>query len=126
VGKIRLQNFGEINKKLRVMQKVITFSIDVNQLVARSEETFSVVEPIALNDLLREGWEIEDWSFLTDNPVNGKMPMLVVLSDDIFAEGEEELWEEDAYLDEDPEHEHEEDEDDEHEEEPEDEELDKE
>lgn len=88
------------------MQKVITFSIDVNQLVARSEETFSVVEPVALNDLLREGWEIEDWSFLTDNPVNGRMPMLLVLSDDIFSEDEDELWEEDdAYLDEDPEHE---------------------
>lgn len=87
------------------MQKVITFSIDVNQLVGRSDETFSIVEPAGLNDLLSEGWEIEDWSFLTDNPVNGKMPMLVVLSDDIFAAGQEELWEEDddAYLDEDAE-----------------------
>jgi hypothetical protein len=85
------------------MQKVIAFSIDVNQLVSRSDETFSIAEPEMLNELLQEGWEIEDWSFLTDDPVNGKMPMLVVLNDDLMVTGgEEEIWEEeDAYLDED-------------------------
>jgi hypothetical protein len=85
------------------MQKVVAFSIDVNQLVSRSDETFSIAEPEALNELLQEGWEIEDWSFLTDDPINGKMPMLVVLSDDLMiAGGDEEIWEEeDAYLDED-------------------------
>lgn len=84
------------------MQKVIAFSIDVNQLVSRSDETFSIAEPEALNELLQEGWEIEDWSFLTDDPINGKMPMLVVLSDDMMAAHSEEMWEEeDGYLDED-------------------------
>lgn len=83
------------------MQKVIAFSIDVNQLVSRSDETFSIAEPEALNELLQEGWEIEDWSFLTDDPVNGKMPMLVVLNDDMLATHSEEMWEEeDGYLDE--------------------------
>jgi hypothetical protein len=87
------------------MQKVIAFSIDVNQLVSHSDETFSIMEPEALNELLHEGWEIEDWSFLTDDPINGKMPMLVVLNDDMLGtNGEEEIWEEEgAYLDEDSE-----------------------
>ena len=84
------------------MQKVIAFSIDVNQLVSRSDQTFSIAEPEALNELLQDGWEIEDWSFLTDDPVNGKMPMLVVLNDDMLATHGEEMWEEeDGYLDED-------------------------
>lgn len=85
------------------MQKVIAFSIDVNQLVSRADETFSITEPVAFNELLQEGWEIEDWSFLTDDPVNGKMPMLVILNDDLIVTGgAEEIWEEeDAYLDED-------------------------
>jgi hypothetical protein len=83
------------------MQKVVAFSIDVNQLVSRSDETFSIAEPEALNELLQEGWEIEDWSFLTDDPVNGKMPMLVVLNDDMLATHSEEMWEEeDGYLEE--------------------------
>jgi len=78
------------------MQKVIAFSIDVNQLVGRSAETFFMSEPEELNNILEQGWEIEDWSFLTDDPVNGKMPMLVVLNDDMTAGigADSELWEE--------------------------------
>ena len=75
------------------MQKVIAVSIDVNQLVSQSDHTFSMAELDELNDVLEEGWEIEDWSFLTDDPVNGRMPMLVVLNDQMLP-GTEELYEE--------------------------------
>jgi hypothetical protein len=85
------------------MQKVIAFSIDVNQLVSHSSDTFGLSEPEELNQLLAEGWEIEDWSFLTDDPINGKMPMLVVLNDDVAAAMAEadEMWEEDEFSEED-------------------------
>ena len=76
------------------MQKVIALSINLDQLMVRSDETFSISEPGALNELLQEGWEIEDWSFLTDDPVNGKIPMLVVLNDNMLAANEEEVWRE--------------------------------
>lgn len=75
------------------MQKVIAVAINVNQLVAQSDQTFAMAELEELNDLLAEGWEIEDWSFLTDDPVNGRMPMLVVLNDNMMSV-EEELYEE--------------------------------
>ncbi len=80
------------------MQKVIAVAIDVNQMVSQSNQIFAITELEELNDLLAEGWEIEDWSFLTDDPVNGRMPMLVVLNDsllqvedDLYEEWEEEL-----------------------------------
>jgi hypothetical protein len=78
------------------MQKVIAVAINVNQLVAQSDQTFAMAEPEELNDLLAEGWEIEDWSFLTDDPINGRMPMLVVLNDNLLPveEGLYEDWEE--------------------------------
>jgi hypothetical protein len=85
------------------MQKVITISVDVNKLVSGSDETFAMGHPEVLNELLAEGWEIEDWSFLTDNPINGKVPMLVILNDDmLLADGEDgyEVWEEEEEDDE--------------------------
>lgn len=75
------------------MQKVIAVAVNVNQLVSQSDQTFSMMELEELNDLLAEGWEIEDWSFLTDDPVNGRMPMLVVLNDNMLPI-EEDLYEE--------------------------------
>lgn len=85
------------------MQKVITVSIDVNQLVSQAEGTFAISELEVLNEVLEQGWEIEDWTFLTDDPINGKIPMLVVLNDDMIDEDiDEELWaEEDDFLEED-------------------------
>lgn len=78
------------------MQKVIAVAINVNQLVSQSDQTFTLTELEELNDLLAEGWEIEDWSFLTDDPVNGRMPMVVVLNDSLVQVDEElyEEWEE--------------------------------
>ncbi len=80
------------------MQKVIAVAVNVNQLVSQSDQTFSMMELEELNDLLAEGWEIEDWSFLTDDPVNGRMPMLVVLNDNMLPIEEDlyEEWEEEA------------------------------
>lgn len=75
------------------MQKVIAVAINVNQMVSQSDQTFTITELEELNDLLAEGWEIEDWSFLTDDPVNGRMPMLVVLNDSLL-QVEDELYEE--------------------------------
>lgn len=80
------------------MQKVITVSIDVNKLVSATDDTFAVGQPEVLNELLSEGWTIEDWSFLTDNPVNGKVPMLVVLSDDLLIDEAYDAWEEEDEL----------------------------
>lgn len=74
------------------MQKVIAVAINVNQLVSQSDQTFAIAEPEELNELLGEGWEIEEWSFLTDEPVNGRMPMLVVLNDNLL-QMEDELYE---------------------------------
>ena len=77
------------------MQKVITVSIDVNQLVSQADGVFSLSEFEVLNDVLAQGWEIEDWTFLSDDPINGKIPMLVVLTDDAIAEeSDDEFWEE--------------------------------
>ncbi|WP_118974463.1 hypothetical protein [Taibaiella koreensis] len=70
------------------MQKVVAVSVNINELASQPDKVTSLVELEGLNELLAEGWEIEDWSFLTDEPVNGRMPMLVILNDQLLPEGE--------------------------------------
>lgn len=75
------------------MQKVVAISVNVNELAAQPDKVFSMIELEGLNELLAGGWEIEDWSFLTDDPVNGRMPMLVILNDQLLP-GSEDFYEE--------------------------------
>lgn len=91
------------------MQKVITISIDLQQLTQQTNGVFALSEVESLNDVLAEGWVIEDYTFLSDDAVNGKMPLLVILSDGTI---ESDLWpyNEDSYLDEFDENDFEEDE----------------
>jgi len=70
------------------MQKVIAVSVNVNELASQPDKVISMVELEGLNELLAEGWEIEDWSFLTDDPVNGRMPMIIILNDQLLPGGE--------------------------------------
>lgn len=76
------------------MQKVIFISIDVQELVAANHETFSFSSCEELNELLEDGWELEEWSFLLDDPIDNKVPIMVVLNNDMVTEDADELWRE--------------------------------
>src|ERR1043165_7082730 len=65
------------------MQKLITVTIDVEKLQAGSNDHFSITEVEGINDLLDEGWHIEEWEFLTAEKEAEKAVLLVILNDDV-------------------------------------------
>lgn len=79
------------------MQKVIFLTIDVQELVANSHTTHSISICDEINEFLETGWEIEEWSFLLDNPVDDKVPIMVLLNDDRGVELDEwDAWQDEA------------------------------
>lgn len=82
------------------MQKVIFLTIDVRELAAKSHETNSLSTCNELNELLEAGWYLEEWSFLLDDPIDDKVPIMAVLNDDtaIDLEEEWEAWQDEAEM----------------------------
>ncbi len=76
------------------MQKIITVTIDVEQLAQQTDEPFSITDVGGINAILQEGWFVEEWEFLTDQVINGKVTLMFVLND-------EEEWEEEDMDDDD-------------------------
>src|SRR6188768_3022072 len=82
------------------MQKLITVSVDTNQLIKDTDNPFSVSEVDSINEWLELGWEIEEWDFLKEDAGDGNILLLVILNDNAVF-GEEQEFEEEFGFDED-------------------------
>lgn len=82
------------------MQKLITISIDTNQITKNTEGPFTINEVESLNEWLALGWEIEDWDFLKEVEVDGEVILLVILNDNALNEDD---MDDDFYPDDDEE-----------------------
>ena len=89
------------------MQKLITVSVDTKQLKQSPTNPFTINEVESINELLEQGWEIEEWDFLKEGTGDGEILLLVILNDDaMFDDDENEFdegfgFEEDDDMDED-------------------------
>ena len=74
------------------MQKLITVSIDTRQLFKDPNTPFTINEVESINELLEDGWEIEEWDFLKEDAGDGQILLLVTLNDDaLFDEEDDEF-----------------------------------
>ena len=74
------------------MQKLITVSVDVKQLMKSPTNPFTINEVDSINELLEQGWEMEEWDFLKEDAGDGQILLLVTLNDDaMFDENEDEF-----------------------------------
>ena len=74
------------------MQKLITVSVDVKQLVKSPTNPFTINEVDSINELLEQGWEMEEWDFLKEDIGDGQILLLVTLNDEaMFDDNEDEF-----------------------------------
>ena len=71
------------------MQKVITVTIDLERLQSTGQQDHSrstsfVNELPEINQLLEEGWMIEEWEILNVNSVNSPITLLFILTDELM------------------------------------------
>lgn len=64
------------------MQKLITVSVNTQQLIQSPTNPFTINEVDSINELLEQGWEIEEWDFLKEGEGDGEILLLVILNDD--------------------------------------------
>ncbi len=71
------------------MQKVVTVTIDLERLHEAGQQedaraTSFVNEIPEINQLLEEGWVIEEWETLNANAVSGAITLLFILTDELL------------------------------------------
>jgi hypothetical protein len=76
------------------MQKLITVSVDTKQLAQSPTNPFTINEVDSINELLEQGWEIEEWDFLKEGEGDGEILLLVILNDDAMFDSEDEFEDE--------------------------------
>lgn len=64
------------------MQKLITVSVNTQQLIQSPTNPFTIHEVDSINELLEQGWEIEEWDFLKEGEGDGEILLLVILNDE--------------------------------------------
>lgn len=87
--------------KIKIMQRLITVSIDTTQLIKIPNDPFSINDVDSVNDLLADGWEIEEWDFLKEDDGDGKILLLITLNDEMKFSDEDDIFDEDFEEDED-------------------------
>jgi hypothetical protein len=83
------------------MQKLITVSVDTKQLTQSPTNPFTINEVDSINELLEQGWEIEEWDFLKEGEGDGEILLLVILNDDAMFDREDEFDDEFGFGDDD-------------------------
>ena len=71
------------------MQKLITVSVNTQQLVKSTTDPFSINEVDSVNELLEQGWEIEQLELLNGASGDGEILFLVILNDDLMFDEED-------------------------------------
>ena len=64
------------------MQKLITLTINIEKLQEGSKGPFTITEVEEVNELLQQGWALEEWEFITGEKESDKAVMMLVLNDD--------------------------------------------
>jgi len=84
------------------MQKLITVSVDTKQLLKSPNNPFTINEVDSINELLQQGWEIEEWDFLKEDDGDGEIVLIVTLNDDaMFDDDDEDEFDDEFDFDED-------------------------
>ena len=73
------------------MQRLITVSVDIKQLLKSPTNPFSINEVDSVNELLEQGWEIEEWDFLKEDSGDGEILLLVTLNDEAMFGDEDDI-----------------------------------
>ncbi len=81
------------------MQKLLTVTVNAKQLIEGVKSNFKVEEVEGVNELLEQGWQIEEWNFLKEEAGSGLIILMVILNDSSVFIDEEELSE-DFYMEE--------------------------
>jgi hypothetical protein len=72
------------------MQKLLTVAIDAKLLINGLHSPFNITEVEAINELLVQGWEIEEWNFLKEEAGTGVILLIVILNDSsMYVEADE-------------------------------------
>lgn len=74
--------FREEKENRKIMQKVITVSLDATELNKKSNSKLDIFEVDAINDYLTGGWEIQEWEVLTHNETTGCILLWIILTDE--------------------------------------------
>lgn len=82
------------------MQKLVTVSVDTKQLLHNQASPFAINEVDSINELLEQGWEIEEWDILKEGDGDGEILLLVILNDDAMFDREDEFDDEFGFDDE--------------------------
>lgn len=64
------------------MQKLITVTINVEKLQSANEGAFTISEVEEINAILEDGWNVEEWEFITSDQETEKAVLLVVLNNE--------------------------------------------
>ena len=72
------------------MQKIVTVTVDTTQLSPGKVTPFAVNELEEINEILQQGWQIEDWDFLREGETDGQVVLMVILNDDMMFDQDEE------------------------------------
>ena len=84
------------------MQKLITVTVDTKQLLKSPNSPFTINEVDSINELLEQGWEIEEWDFLKEDDGDGEIVLIVTLNDDaMFDDDDAEEFDDEFDFDED-------------------------
>ena len=76
------------------MQKLITVSVNTKLLSQSAGKAFTINEVDSINELLQQGWEIEEWDFLKEGTSDGEILLLVILNDNQMFDEDDEMEEE--------------------------------
>src|SRR4051812_20204009 len=85
------------------MQKLITVSVDTKQLKQSTTDPFAINHVDSVNELLEQGWEIEEWDFLKEGGNDGEILLMVILNDDAMFDNDDEFNDEFDFDDDDDE-----------------------
>jgi len=72
------------------MQRLITVGIDTKQLLKTAGNPFIINDVDSVNELLEQGWEIEEWDFLVEDTGDGQLLLMVTLNDDAMFDDDDE------------------------------------
>jgi hypothetical protein len=75
------------------MQKLLTVTVKAKQLIEGVKSNFKVDEVEGINELLENGWQIEEWNFLKEEAGTGVIILMVILNDSSIFIDEDELSE---------------------------------
>ena len=71
------------------MQKIVTVTVDTTQLSPGKINPFAVNELDEINEILQQGWQIEEWDFLKEGEADGQVVLMVILNDDMMFDEDE-------------------------------------